>query len=235
MKVKLVSTDVLRRVRTVKSAYEIEQLKKAAEIARLGMEEAYQVIHGGVREIDAVAEIEAQIRKLGSEEPPFGGGALLSSGKNSANIHALSGNKKIKKNSLVVVDLGAKINGYYSDMTRTIKLGKLKKRDEKIFDFVRELELRAIGRVKEGMKAKEIHDFVEKEIQKRGYKFYHNTGHGIGLEVHELPNLGPDSEDVIQEGMVFTIEPGIYLPGKFGVRFEDTILLRNGKVEILTK
>ncbi|MEM4347658.1 MAG: Xaa-Pro peptidase family protein [Candidatus Altiarchaeota archaeon] len=237
LKVNLKTTEIVREMRAIKSEYEIFSLRKSANIAKKVMKKAYSIIREGVKETDAIAEIEAMIRKLGSEEPPFGNGALLSSGKDSAEIHPiLRKGKKIKENCFVVLDLGAKINGYYSDMTRTMKISDLSTEDEKIFEFVKNLEIEIIDKVDDGIKAKELHKFAENEIKKLGYKFYHSLGHGIGLDVHELPNLSSDSKDVLSKGMVFTIEPGIYIPKKFGVRFEDMILLnKKGKAEILTK
>jgi Xaa-Pro aminopeptidase len=93
----------------------------------------------------------------------------------------------------------------------------------------------AIDRITAGVKASEIHAFIEGEIERKGYKFYHSSGHGVGLNIHELPNIGKDSQDVLEDNMVFTIEPGIYIPGKYGVRFEDMVLLKKGKTEVLTK
>lgn len=237
LKVSLKYIDILREMRAIKSEYEIFSLRKSANIAKKVMKKAYSIIREGVKETDAIAEIEAMIRKLGSEEPPFGNGVLLSSGKDSAEIHPiLRKGKKIKENCFVVLDLGAKINGYYSDMTRTMKISDLSTEDEKIFEFVKNLEMEIIDKVDDSTKAKELHKFAENEIKKLGYKFYHSLGHGIGLDVHELPNLSSDSKDVLSKGMVFTIEPGIYIPKKFGVRFEDMILLnKKGKAEILTK
>jgi len=235
-KVRLIPTDLMKKIRMVKSVYEISQLKKSAEIAKIGMKKAYEIIKEDIKEIDAATEIEAEIRKFGSEEPPFGSGMLLSSGINSANIHAIPKRKKIRNNSLVVVDLGAKFNGYYSDFTRTIKVGKFKDKKEKdIFEFVKNLEFEVIDMIEEGMKFTTLYEFAENEIKKKGYKFYHSLGHGIGLEIHELPNISSTEKEVIREGMVFTIEPGIYIPKKFGVRFEDMVLVKNNKVQVLTK
>lgn len=238
LKISLIPTNLVESVRAIKSAYEISLLKKSANIAKKGMNKAYEIVKPDIREIDAVAEIEFFLRKMGSEKPSFESGALLSSGKNSANIHALSTTKKIKKNSFVIVDLGACFHGYHSDMTRTIKIGpsSLNKKDELLFEFVKNLELVTIDKIKEDMKAKEIHNFIENEIKRIGYKFYHSSGHGIGLDIHELPNINNDSKDILKEGMVFTIEPGIYLPKKFGIRFEDMVLIKKGgRIEILTK
>jgi len=232
---KLVITDILEKQRSVKSKYEINLMKKSAEIAKKGMERAYEVIQEGVKELDATAEIEYEIRKRGSETPPFKEGMLLASGASSANIHATPGEKRIGDNELVVVDLGARFSNYYSDMTRTIALGDLNPRDELLLESVKNLEMEAIDRVTPEVSASEIHKFVERKIKSLGYKFYHSTGHGIGLEVHEIPNLGLDSEDILKEDMVFTIEPGIYIPKKFGIRFEDMIWLKKSSVEILTR
>ncbi|MFC2154163.1 M24 family metallopeptidase [Candidatus Altiarchaeota archaeon] len=225
---------VVESVRKIKSPYEFKQIEKSAEIARKGMKKAYQVVGKGRRELDCVAEIEAVIRKSGSESPPFQEGMLLASGSKSANIHARAGLEKIRR-GLVVVDLGAKWEGYYSDMTRTIPVGRLTKREKDLLEFIQDLELNAIDRVDVGTKAADIHGFVEEELCRRGFRFYHSTGHGVGLQIHENPNLGKKSRDVLQEGMVFTVEPGIYIPGKFGVRFEDMVYLSKKGPRILTK
>lgn len=234
LKSNLVITDIPEKRRMIKSNYEIDIIKKSVEIAKMGMEKAYNIVQEGVVEQDAAAEIEFEIRRNGSEAPPFKEGIVLASGSNSADIHAMAGMKKIE-NGVVVVDLGARYSGYYSDMTRTIPVGQLNLREKKILEFIKNLEMEAIDRLETGIKAVDIHNFVEKRIKKAGYTFYHSTGHGIGLNVHEIPNLNSESEDVLKAGMVFTIEPGIYLPNKFGVRFEDMILLRRNKTEILTE
>lgn len=233
--ISLMVTDLVEKQRAIKSRYEIKALRKSAYMAMKGMKRAFEIVREGVREMDVLSEIEYEIRKQGSESPPFESGMLLSSGKNSADIHARASGMRIKKDSLVVVDLGARYHGYFSDMTRTLEVGKINAEKRKIMEYVREIQDEAIDRIEVGVKAGDIHNFVEKEMKKRGYRFYHSTGHGIGLKVHELPNIGPESGDILKEGMVFTIEPGIYIPRKFGVRFEDMILLKKNKVEILTR
>lgn len=233
--INLTATDIVERQRAVKSSLEIEILRKSAVIAMRGMSKAYEVVREGAKEIDALAEIEYEIRRSGSDSPPFEDGMLLSSGKDSADIHAKACDKKIRKGSTVVVDLGGRACGYYSDMTRTLRVGEESSLAKDLLEYVDNLRAEAIDRLSVGMKAADIHSFVEGEIEKKGYKFYHSTGHGVGLNIHELPNLGRDSEDVLEENMVFTIEPGIYIPGKFGVRFEDEVLLNKGGVEILTR
>lgn len=235
LKAELVPCDIVERLRSVKSDYEIMLLREAAKIAKKGMEKAHQIVNEGILEADAVAEIEAEIRKLGSETPPFESGMLLASGESGANIHALAEMKKIRPGSLVVVDLGARYQGYHSDTTRTLTVGRTGREERKLLEFIENLELETIDNLEVGVKASEIHEMVEKRIKGKGYKFYHPTGHGVGLDVHEKPNIGLDSDEVLEEGMVFTIEPGIYIPRRFGIRFEDTVLLKKSKKEILTK
>lgn len=235
----LIICDIVEKRRAVKSKYEIGLLKKSAEITMKGMKKAYELIDGvsnnrNLNEIDIAAEIEYEIRGAGSETPPFGEGMLLASGQNSADIHARPRQVSIIKNSLVVVDLGARYSGYYSDMTRTIPAGRLNSSDRDLLEFVRNLEHECIDRLYEGMHVTELYDFAEKKIKGKGFKFYHSLGHGVGLDVHELPNIVRESEDVLTNGMVFTIEPGIYIPKKFGIRFEDMVLLKRGRADILT-
>jgi len=226
--------DYVEAERAVKSKMELLKIKKACRIGTAGMNRAHEVVRCGVPELDAVSEIEYTIRKMGSETPPFNDGMLLASGAHAANIHARAGSRPIRR-GLVVVDLGARFGGYYSDLTRTIGVGKLTAEEEELVGFVECLRDDAISRVRPGMKASDLHAFVEEEIKKRGFKFYHSTGHGIGLEVHEKPNIESESKDVLEEGMVFTVEPGIYVPKKYGIRFEDTVLLTNKGAKVLTR
>ncbi|MCK4491663.1 MAG: aminopeptidase P family protein [Candidatus Altiarchaeales archaeon] len=228
-------SDIVEKRRAIKSRYEIAALRRSAGIAVRGMGKANDIIAKGVTEIDAVAEIEREIRVLGSETPPFKEGMLLSSGINSADIHAHASGKNIENGDMVVVDLGARCLGYFSDMTRTIKVGGVGKEEERDLEFVENLELETIDKLQPGINAGEIHSGVEGEMEKRGFRFYHSTGHGVGLNIHEIPNIGRDSDDILKEGMVFTIEPGIYIPHKYGIRFEDMILLTRKGPEILTR
>lgn len=235
LKVRVTPTDFAEKLRATKSSYEITLLKKSAEIAKKAMNKAEEITHAGVNELEAAAELEAYIRKLGSETPPFSEGILYSSGASSADIHSSPQKKIIKAGELVVVDLGARYHGYYSDMTRTLSTEKTRKKEKDLIEDIENLELETIESLQPGLKASEVHGCVEKRINSMGYKVYHSTGHGIGLDVHELPNIGADSNDTLTEGMVFTIEPGIYVPKKFGIRFEDTVVLQKNKAEKLTR
>jgi len=238
--IKITQSSIVENMRIKKSKYEISILKKSCKLAKKTMNKCKELLcsrNSGLREIELAAEIEAFLRKNGSEEPPFGIGSIISANKNSADIHAKPGNRKIPKRGSILVDIGAKIQGYYSDMTRTFLLGNIKKKSLRdMIDSVKNLELEVIDMIYPGISAKEVHEFVQRGIEKiSGRQFYHSTGHGVGLEIHERPNLGPDSNDILDEGMVFTVEPGVYIPRKFGIRFEDTVLLTRNKCRILTK
>jgi len=226
-------SDALSHARSIKTSFEIRRLKTAAVMASKGVKKAGDLIRAGRREIDVAAEVECFIRKLGSESPPFSEGLLLSSGCASADIHARPSEKKIRR-GLVLVDLGGKYKGYYSDVSRTFCVGRPTKRERFLLEFVGNLRDECIDRVSPGVKASELFDYARSEIEKQRLKFYHSLGHGIGLEVHERPNLGPKSRDVLEEGMVFTIEPGVYIPREFGVRFEDTVVLGRNKARKIT-
>ena len=132
------------------------------------------------------------------------------------------------------MDFGVKCKGYCSDMTRTIFVGNPNKKDKEIYNFLLNIQKNAINEVKENKKCSELYDFVNKNLGKYKSNFTHGLGHGVGVEIHELPNLTLNSKDRIKNNMVFTIEPGIYLPKRFGIRIEDTILFRK-KTEVLTK
>jgi Xaa-Pro dipeptidase len=231
-KKKVDSSDVVKSARSVKTKWELEMIMKSCRIAKAGMKKAREVVSVGVRELDAVAEVEAEIRRRGSEKAPFGGGMLLASGKGGADIHAKAFLRRIGDGP-VVVDLGAVYNGYNSDMTRTLGVGSLTKEEKKVMNIVRSLRDEAIWMIRPGMMASDIHKFVDEGIKAAGYKFHHLSGHGVGLEIHEQPSFSPENNVRLAPNMVFTVEPGIYLPGKFGVRFEDTVLLRkNGCMKL---
>jgi len=233
LKARISVVDAVENLRAVKSAYELKQLRKAAAVADAGMMRAAEVVTGGASEQEAIAEVEYVIRKMGSQTPPFEGGMILASGARGADIHAKSSAKKIGR-GLVVVDLGACVNGYHSDMTRTLTVGSPTRREEEALELVRQVRDDAVGRVVVGARAADIHSFVEERLSEKGYRFYHSTGHGVGLEVHERPNVGPKSKDVFKENMVLTIEPGVYVPARFGVRFEDTVWLSPEGPKVLT-
>lgn len=229
----LVDSDIIKSRRAIKTRYEIKLMKKSGQIAKKGMLAAYKRIKEGTRELDAAAEVEFEIRKQGSQAPPFNEGIILAYGKNAADIHMRPTEQKIG-NGLVVVDLGAKYGGYFSDMTRTINVGRISKQERLLSEFVENLKDETIDYVYAGMTGGDVHAYVQERIERAGYKFHHAVGHGVGLEIHENPDMHPGSDEILAENMVFTIEPGIYIPKKLGVRFEDTIYLGKNRVYNLT-
>jgi len=228
-------TDVIEKARAIKDDDEIENIKKACDIARKGIEIAEKFYNEGtiITEHDLAAEIEYFMKKCGSEGT-FEDGILLASGKRTANIHAKPSKTVFlgKHQNIILVDLGAKFNNYFSDLTRTFT----EKSDNEIkryAELIRNLELTCIDKIYAGMKISEISNFAEKEINKSGFKFFHSLGHGVGLDVHEQPFINSNSDKEFEENMTFTIEPGIYKANKFGIRFEDTCVIKNGKARIL--
>lgn len=220
--------NIVEDLRMIKSPFEIKLMEKSAALAKKGMQQAIKVVRKGAPELYAVADIEACIRRAGSESPPFEGGMICAAGSHGADIHAHPSTRKIKR-GLVVVDLGARFAGYHSDMTRTLAVGALTKKERLLSGAVENIKDEVIDSLSVGGRVADVHKLADEKIKALGFEFHHLIGHGVGLAIHEKPSLSHDSKLVLKEGMVFTIEPGIYLPKKFGVRFEDTIhLTRNG-------
>jgi Xaa-Pro aminopeptidase len=172
---------------------------------------------------------------LGGSGPSFD--FIVASGARSALPHGVASDKRIGKNDIVTLDWGWTLDGYCTDNTRTFFMGRPKRKLKEIYEIVLEANLRAIDRVAPGVPLKEIDCAARGFIKKKGYgqKFGHGTGHGVGLEIHEPPTVGPRSKDVAKEGMVFTIEPGIYLPGIGGVRIEDVLVVTKKGCKVLTR
>lgn len=229
---------LVESVRQVKDPVEIESLTQAARIAEEGFKEARRLlkrVDRGITEIQVSEAISGVLKKKGAQGPSFD--IIVASGARSALPHGAATDKRIKKGEFVVVDMGSIFNGYHSDATRTFVTGKPTKKQKEIFTIVREAHDLAIVAVRPGVRASVIDRAAREHIERAGYaKFFgHGTGHGVGLNVHEGPNIGPKSDDRVVEGMVFTIEPGIYIPGFGGVRIEDMVLVTNSGCNILTK
>ncbi len=226
-------SDVCEQLRKLKSRAEIKVLSRAGEIAADAMRALDQSRLPGMTELELSGLIEHSLRDAGSERPPFSEGMLCLSGPNARYPHAPSSDRKIREGDLVVLDLGAVCDGYHSDMTRTLGIGKVPEEAASAADFIDELKDRAIEGVETGGSISELHGFIKSEIEGEGHQLVHLSGHGVGLDIHEKPSVGPDEDDAFQNGMVFTIEPGIYTE-KFGARSEDTVALLNGKARVLT-
>ena len=221
-------------LRKAKDTDDIACIRRACAIAVRGMEVASELMEPGMTELEVVGEIEREMRRAGSEGHPFN--LIVASGKNSALPHALSSDKAFKPGDLVVIDIGATYEGYVSDMTRTFIVGKQEPWQEELYDIVLRAQEEARKAVRAGVKASDVDAVARRIVGNAGYGpyFVHGLGHGLGVEVHEPPRIGPGVEDLLGVGYTITIEPGIYLPRKGGVRIEDTVLVLEEGHEVLT-
>ncbi|HEY6171029.1 MAG TPA: Xaa-Pro peptidase family protein [Candidatus Kapabacteria bacterium] len=228
--------EMVETMTMIKTDDEIEAITKAAAIGDQVFEKILDVIKPGVTELEVSAEISYLAKKLGGEGDAFE--VIVASGERTALPHGIATDRKIKKNELVTIDFGCKYKGFNSDMTRTVSVGKVSTELQKIYDIVRVAQQRAIDKAKPGMNGRELDNVARDYITLHGYgsKFGHGTGHGIGIEVHEVPIIAQRGERFILEaGMVFTIEPGIYVEGIGGVRIEDDVVVTNDGVTVLNK
>jgi Xaa-Pro aminopeptidase len=193
------------------------------------------MVRVGMSEQELAWEIEQFMRAEGSECLPFD--VIVASGGNSALPHAKPSARVIDSGKPVVIDIGARVSGYSSDLTRTICLGAPDETFRKVYDVVLGAQLTAIAMTGEGMTGGEADRMARIVIEEAGYgeAFGHALGHGIGLNPHEAPRLGPNSAEPLASGMVFTIEPGIYITGWGGVRIEDTVVMEDGKIRVISK
>jgi len=221
-------------IRAVKDEEEIELIKRAVEITDKAFEHILKFIKPGVSENEVVAELNYFILKNGAKGFSFE--PIVASGKRSSLPHGTATNKKIEYGDVVTIDFGCNFDGYMSDMTRTIFVGKSDTTMIRIYNIVKEAQQRAEEFIKEGMKCLEVDKMARDYIGSFGYieKFGHSLGHGVGLEIHELPRLSPKSEAILKENMVVTVEPGIYLEDVGGVRIEDLVVVKKDGCEVLT-
>ncbi|MFH1454074.1 MAG: Xaa-Pro peptidase family protein [Armatimonadota bacterium] len=235
-KVKLIPLEgAVTQLREIKSKEEIQYIKKAADIANKALANVLKVIKPGVTEKFVASLLQMEMKMLGAEKESFD--IIVASGPNGALPHAKPGNRKIRKDDLIVIDFGAKYNGYCSDMTRTICLGKKSPKQKKIYDIVARAQKAALDYIKSGRVCGDVDNKARGLIEKEGYgkEFGHGLGHGIGIEVHESPSFRPNVKDVLRPGMILSVEPGIYLSGFAGVRIEDLVLITKDGYENLTK
>lgn len=248
LKIKFINkANFSQQKRIIKTDEEISILKKAAKLGREGFKNlAHFIQENGLKKEEKYLHFKAveAMSQMGKLELSFD--PIVAINKNAAKPHALPTNKKLSSNQLLLVDAGVKYKRYCSDRTCVSSVDfdtfnfkreqKFKnKKYQKIYDIVLKAQLNAINNAHCGMKASEIDNLTRSVIEKAGYaKYYiHSTGHGVGLDIHEYPFINSKSDIVIEDNMVFTIEPGIYLPDEFGVRIEDTVVMKNGRVVIL--
>lgn len=224
----------LNQLRLIKDEKELASLRKAAEYADLAVKAGSEAIQEGKTELEILAEIEYEMKRQGISEMSFS--TMVLTGKNAASPHGTPGHTKVQRGDLVLFDLGVVYEGYCSDITRTIAFGSLSDQQQEIYDTVLKAQQAAIDAVKPGALAKDIDLAARRIIDEAGYGqfFPHRLGHGLGISVHEYPSITETSELRLEEGMVFTIEPGIYVPGVAGVRIEDDIYVAADGPELLT-
>jgi len=225
----------LELLRAGKTEEELTCIQKAAHIAGDALEDILPSIRAGICEKDIALELEYQMRKQGAEKAAFE--IIAASGENSALPHARAGLRKIAPGDTLVIDYGAVYKGYHSDETCTFFIEKVESDLRKVYGLVKESHDRAIEAVCAGVPAAEIDRIARDIITEKGWgsHFTHGTGHGVGLSVHEAPRISAKAEQTLTEGMVITIEPGIYLPSHWGIRIEDTVCVTSGQAKILTK
>lgn len=224
----------VENIRTVKEPYEIEKIKAACKITVEAMEfAARRLKERGISEKEIAMDIECFMRKKGAEDVAFK--PIVGSGPNSSKPHAAITDRIIRQGDFVVIDIGAMFDGYCSDMTRTFCIGKTSNYQKEIYEIVRHAHKAVVASDLIGKSGKDVDLIARDIIDKTRYKgnFGHGLGHGVGLEEHEQPSLSPRSDNLIDNHMVFTVEPGIYVE-EFGVRIEDTVSTSGGRLFILT-
>lgn len=222
-------------LRLRKDSGEIQKLRRGAGINAEALGDAVNAIRPGRAESEIALDLEAAMRKRGASGPAFD--TIVASGPRSALPHGVASSRKVKKGDLVTIDFGAVVSGYHADTTRVFSLGKPSPRGEKIYHIVLEAQMAAVEAVRPGASCGHVDKAARDVIKRRGYgdAFGHGTGHGLGLDVHEAPRLGPGVKEELKPGMVVTVEPGIYLPGWGGVRIEDMVLVTERGRQVLTR
>ncbi|MBN1930589.1 MAG: aminopeptidase P family protein [Desulfobacterales bacterium] len=229
------SIDIVENIRVKKDETEIDVIKKALMIAESGFKNFIHSIQPEISEKELSWAMEKQMREAGADALSFP--TIAAFGPNSALPHAIPGSRKVQIGEPILLDWGAKFNGYCSDISRTLLLGRPDDIFQKVFETVRIAQHKAIEAIRPGIDAKWVDHVARKYIEEAGFKdkFIHGLGHGVGLSVHEAPRLSSLSETKLEAGMVVTVEPGIYLPDWGGVRIENMVVVREDGVEVLNK
>ena len=229
-----VASDILGDLRMRKDDEEIELIQENANLADNAMQAAFAAIEPNVTETDVANAAREAFKDGGVDQVNF---TIVGSGPNGAYPHHHTGKRKLKKGDAIVIDIGARKDLYNSDITRMAFLGEPSKQYLEVHGVVEDAVKAALATIKPGIKAMEVDKAARSVISKAGYGkyFVHRTGHGLGLTGHELPNISASSEVILEEGMVFSVEPGIYLPGEFGVRLEDIIVVTAQGPRIFSK
>jgi Xaa-Pro aminopeptidase len=228
------ASGLVERARMVKDDEELGLIRAAVRLGATLFDRALEVLRPGVKEADVAAEMEYAARGAGAEEMSFP--TIVASGARSALPHGRATQQAVAPGGFVVCDFGVILAGYCSDQTRTVWMGAPSEDARDAYDAVKEAQEAAIAAVRPGVSAGEVDTAARKVLRKAGLGRYfaHSTGHGVGLEIHEAPRVAAGQKELLKPGMVITIEPGVYFPGKWGVRIEDMVAVREGGCEVLT-
>ncbi|NLQ68781.1 M24 family metallopeptidase [Streptococcus mutans] len=228
-------TPLINRMRLIKSADEIQKLLIAGELADKAVQIGFDSISLNATETDIIAQIEFEMKKLGVDKMSFE--TMVLTGSNAANPHGLPASHKIENNHLLLFDLGVESTGYVSDMTRTVAVGQPDQFKKDIYNICLEAQLTALDFIKPGVSAAQVDAAARSVIEKAGYGDYfnHRLGHGIGMGLHEFPSIMAGNDMILEEGMCFSVEPGIYIPEKVGVRIEDCGHVTKNGFEVFTQ
>jgi Xaa-Pro aminopeptidase len=224
----------VEKARMVKDADELARIRAAVNLGAKLFDRALEVLHPGVKEMEVAAEMELAARRAGAEAMSFT--TIIASGARSALPHGRASDDLIHPGGFVVCDFGVILGGYCSDETRTVWVGKVPDDARRAYESVLEAQQAAIRAVRPGTAISDVDEAARKVLRKAGFGAYftHSTGHGVGLEIHEAPRVASGQKEILQPGMVITIEPGVYFPGKWGVRIEDMVAVTAGGCEVLT-
>ena len=224
---------IVEAQRSCKDSSEVNTIKAAASITARALRQIRRYVKAGVTESELAGRLDFEIRKLGARNSFE---TIVAFGPNASRPHHQPGRRKLRKRDMVLIDVGARYKGYCSDITRSFAVGKPTRLFEKAYDAVEQAQAAAIRLIKAGVKLQEVDAAARDVIRKYDLPVYgHGTGHGFGLEIHELPFLKADAKGKLKAGEVLTVEPGIYLPGKLGVRIEDDVLVTENGCKILTR
>ena len=228
-------SDSINTIRMIKTPDETERMIQAQRIAETGFEHMLEFIHEGVTERELQLELDYFMLKNGAEALSFDTIAL--SGKNTSLPHGVPGYKKIEKGDFVLLDFGAVVDGYHSDMTRTVCVGQPSEKMKRVYDIVLKAQLAALDAVKAGITGRELDKIARDIISAEGFgeQFGHSLGHGVGVEIHELPYAAKSYDKPLPENSIVTVEPGIYIENEFGVRIEDFVIVKNDGCVNMTK
>ncbi len=228
------TSSLIERARMVKDADEIRLIRQAVEVGASLFRVAGEKIRPGTSEVEVAAAMEYEARHRGADGMSFP--TIIASGKRSALPHGRASRAPIPRNGFVVCDYGVILAGYCSDCTRTVHVGRPPAAAREMYEAVREAQAAAIAAVRPGVKASDVDAAARHVLHKRklGRYFTHSTGHGLGLEIHELPRLAAGQDQILEAGMVITVEPGVYIPGKRGVRIEDVVVVTATGCEVLS-